>query len=178
MQRHVEESITMTDQQKFQIFRAADAPDLMGTEYQSMCPLTPLESAGFEKMTEAGALDGSEVRVLVNIPGFSLVHLWFKKDFPLPRHSHNVDCFYYVIAGSLKLGTQILGPRDSFFVPADAPYTYRAGPEGVEVLEIRQADHWDFKNHAKSQAFYDKAVEIITANREAWRQVKRPALNS
>jgi mannose-6-phosphate isomerase-like protein (cupin superfamily) len=168
----------MVGKQKFQVFRAVDAPNLEKTEFQSMSPLTPAESDGFGRMIEAGAVDGSEVRVLVSIPGFSLVHLWFKRDYPLPLHSHDVDCFYYIIAGSLKLGTENLGPRDSFFVPAEAPYTYRAGPEGVEVLEIRQVDHWNFKNHAKNQAFYDKAVETITANREIWQHVKRPALNS
>jgi mannose-6-phosphate isomerase-like protein (cupin superfamily) len=168
----------MDGNQKFRIFRAEGAPVLEKTEFQSMAPLTPAEIAGFAKMAEAGADAAHDVRVLVNIPGFSLVHLWFKKDFPLPLHSHNVDCMYFVIAGSLKLGTETLGPRDSFFVPAEAPYTYRPGPEGVEVLEIRLADHWDFKNHAKSQAFYDRAVETIAANLEAWRQAKRPALNS
>ena len=168
----------MAGKQGFQIFRAKDAPDLGATDYQSMTALTPAEIAGFTKLAEAGAAAGSDVRVLVNIPGFSLVYLWFKKDLPLPLHSHNVDCTYFVIAGSLKLGTETLGPRDSFFVPADAPYTYRTGPEGVEVLEIRQADHWDFKNHAKSQAFFDKAMETITANREEWQQAKRPVLNA
>ena len=168
----------MTDKKKFQIFRAADAPNLDKTESQTMSPLTPAESTGFGRMVEAGVFDGSEVHVLASLPGFSLVHLWFKKDFPLPLHSHDVDCLYFVIAGSLKLGTEHLGPRDSFFVPAEAPYTYRAGPEGVEVLEIRQVSHWNFKNHAKSEAFYDKAVETIRANREAWQQVKKPVLNA
>jgi hypothetical protein len=167
----------MADPQKFQVFRAVDAVNLEKTELQSMSPLTPVESTGFGRMIEAGVVDGSDVQVLVNIPGFSLVHLWFKKDYPLPLHSHDVDCFYYVIAGSLRLGTEQLGPRDSFFVPAQAPYSYRAGPEGVEVLEIRQVDQWSFKNHAKNPAFFDKAVETITANREAWRHVKRPVLN-
>jgi hypothetical protein len=167
----------MTDKQKFQIFRASDAPSLEKTEVQSMSALSEVESTGFGRMIEAGVVDGSEVRVLVSIPGFSLVHLWFKKDYPLPLHSHDVDCFYFVVAGSLKLGTELLGPRDSFFVPAHAPYTYRAGPEGVEVLEIRQTDHWNFKSHGKSQAFYDKAVETISANREAWQHAKRPPLN-
>jgi len=168
----------MADNQKFQIFRASEAPNLEKTEAQSMSPLSDVERGGFARMIEAGAIDGSEVLLLASIPGFSLVHLWFKKDFPLPLHSHDVDCLYYVIAGSLKLGTELLGPRDSFFVPADAPYTYRAGPEGVEVLEIRQTDHWNFKIHAKSPTYYEKAVETISANREGWRQAKKPALNS
>jgi hypothetical protein len=53
------------------------------------------------------------------------------------------------------MGSQTLQAGDSFFVPADAPYLYTAGPTGVEVLEIRHgvdqfsinisdatSDHW------------------------------------
>jgi hypothetical protein len=168
----------MNSKHGFQIFRAKDAPSLAETNYQSMASLTPVEIARFAELAKAGAAAGTDVRVLVNIPGFSLVYLWFKKYLPLPLHSHNVDCTYFVIAGSLKLGKETLGPRDSFFVPALAPYTYQAGPAGVEVLEIRQADHWDFRNHAKSQAFFDRAIDTIKANREDWQQAKRPALDT
>jgi PAS domain S-box-containing protein len=44
---------------------------------------------------------------------------------------------YYVISGEAHMGNQVLRAGDSFFVPADAPYVYTAGPDGVEVLEIR-----------------------------------------
>lgn len=166
-----------SDASKFRIFRAADAKDLMDEGCMSIEPYTPVQRAGMDKVLDAGMLDGDEVRVLVNIPGFSLTHVWFKKDYPLPLHSHNADCLYYIIAGSIRLGTEDLGPRDSFFIPADVPYTYRPGPDGVELLEIRQETQFNFVNLAKGAAFWDKAAEIAANNREAWKIAPRPTLN-
>ena len=150
------------------IYRGADAPTLVASGCEIHVPMTVLQIAGVTKIAEAGYGDGYKVNVLVNIPGFSLVWLWFKQNFPLPLHSHDVDCLYFIIAGSLKLGTETLGVRDSFFIPADVPYSYKAGNEGVEVLEIRHANQFEFRNLAKNMAFYDKAVETVLANRSAW----------
>ncbi len=166
-----------TDVAKFRIFRAADAKGLMEEGCMSVEPFSDIQRAGMDKVLEAGFMDGDEIRVLVNIPGFSLTHVWFKKDYPLPLHSHDADCLYYIIAGSLRLGTEELGPRDSFFIPADVPYTYRPGPDGVEVLEIRQATHFNFVNLAKGAAFWDKAAEIAARSREEWKTAARPPLN-
>ena len=163
---------------RFQIFRAADAPDLRSTGAMRMAEQTAAQSAGLARLREAGMPEGGETRVLVSVPGFSLTHVWFKKDYPLPLHSHNADCLYYIVAGSLQLGTETLGPRDSFFVPCDAAYAYRPGPEGVELLEIRQANTFDFQIFAKNKAFYDKAVTTIEAKRGSWRDAPRPALNT
>jgi quercetin dioxygenase-like cupin family protein len=69
--------------------------------------------------------------------GFSLVKAWFGPHYVLPRHSHDGDCLYYVLEGSITLGSQQLGPGDGFFVPDGAPYGYDAGPDGVVVLEFR-----------------------------------------
>lgn len=166
------------DVSKFRIFRAADAKGLMEEGCMTVEPYTPVQRAGMDKVLEAGFTDGDEVRVLVNIPGFSLTHVWFKKDSPLPLHSHNADCLYYIVAGSIRLGTEELGPRDSFFIPADVPYAYRPGPDGVELLEIRQAGEFNFVNLAKGAAFWDKAAEIAASNREHWKVAPRPALNT
>ena len=73
---------------------------------------------------------GDELNVLVDLPGFSLARVWFKPECPLPRHSLDRDCLYYIVAGSLQLGTQELGPRDSFILPANVPFSYTVGPEG------------------------------------------------
>ena len=71
--------------------------------------------------------------------GMSLVHAWFGPHFPLFRHSHPKfgDCLYYVVAGQAILGSRVLKAGDGFFVPNGMPYKYKAGPEGVEVLEFR-----------------------------------------
>ena len=129
------------------------------------------------QVQEAGVFEGAEERLLFSIPGFSLLHVWFKHGYPLPLHSHDADCLYYIVAGSIKLGTETLGPRDGFFVPANVPYGYTPGPEGVEVLEFRHATHFNFVNHANGLGFWEKALESVKANRPDWATAKMPALN-
>lgn len=162
---------------KFQIFRAADARELMEEGCMSVEPFSPVQRSGMDKLVAAGFLEGDEVRVLCNLPGFSLTHVWFKVDYPLPLHSHDADCLYYIIAGSVRLGTEELGPRDTFFIPAGVPYAYRPGPDGAELLEFRHATHFNFVNHAKGAAFWDKAAETVANRREEWASAARPALN-
>ncbi|MGJ3627380.1 cupin domain-containing protein [Sphingomonas sp. MMS24-JH45] len=82
------------------------------------------------------------------MPGMSLTYAWFKSGFPLPLHSHNADCLYYIIAGTLKLEREELGAGDGFFVGKDAPDQYKPGPTGVEVLEFRTADTFDIASSA------------------------------
>jgi hypothetical protein len=159
-----------TSRPQMQIFRAVSAPTLMAAGVMHVHPFTPAQRAGMDKLVEAGYLEGDETRLLINIPGFSLVHVRFKSDYPLLRHSHDADCLYYVVAGSLRLGTETLSSGDGFFIPAGVPYTYRPGPQGVEVLEYRHATKFDFRNLTDNEAFYTKGAETVAANREAWRQ--------
>ena len=79
------------DTAKFQIFRAADAPGLMETSCMTVEPFTPDQRAGMDKVLQAGYLEGDTVKVLCNVPGFSLTHVWFKKGYPLPLHSHDAE---------------------------------------------------------------------------------------
>ncbi len=166
-----------TDTAKFQIFRAKDAPGLMEAGCMSVEPYSDVQRAGMDKVLEAGYLDGDEIKVLCNIPGFSLTHVWFKEGYPLPLHSHDADCLYYIIAGSLKMGTEELGPRDSFFIPSGVPYSYKPGPDGVELLEFRRDNSFNFVNLAKGAAFWEKAAEETAKRREGWKTAERPKLN-
>jgi hypothetical protein len=161
--------------ENFRIFRAAEAPGLMESGIMSLEPFTEVQSAGMAQLVAAGYLEGDQTRVLINNPGFSLVKAWFKKGYPLARHSHDSDCLYYVVAGSLQLGTETLRAGDGFFVGADVPYTYTPGDEGVEVLEFRHASKFNFVNLAGSQGFYDRAAATISGNLEDWRQAQPPS---
>lgn len=166
------------DSSKFQIFRAKDAPGLMEAQCMTVEPFSPVQRAGMDKVLAEGYMGGDEVKVLVNLPGFSLTHVWFKEGYALPLHSHDTDCLYYIIAGSIKLGTEELGPRDSFFIPTGVPYTYKPGPDGVELLEFRHDTKFNFVNLAKGESFWKKAAEQTAAHREAWKTAKRPSLNA
>ena len=165
-------------QQGFTIYRATEAKEIVESGCITGAPMSDIALAGFTRVMQAGYNDGEEIKVLCNIPGFSLVYSWFKPGFPLPLHSHNADCLYYIVSGSLRLGTEDLGPRDTFFVPCDVPYTYKVGPEGLEILEFRHATQFNFVNLAKGQAFWDKAVKTVEDRRAEWKTSKRPVTNA
>jgi hypothetical protein len=107
----------------FAIFRGQDAPLLGETGAMPLPPIAAESMPEFERAVASGLGDGERVRLVFSSPGFSLTHVWFKKDFPLPLHSHDANCLYYIVAGSLRLGDKILGKGDGFFIPSDLPYT-------------------------------------------------------
>lgn len=159
---------------KFAIFRARDASTYEETGAMTSSPLTPIEQEGSVKTVEAGILEGSTIRLLFSAPGFSLTYAWFKSGFPLPRHSHDADCLYYVVAGTLKIGTEVLGKGDGFFVGSDVPYTYVPGEEGVEVLEFRTSNQFGIKLLANNPAFWDNALASLAAQKAAWGEQLAP----
>lgn len=159
---------------RFAIFRGADAPAFSEIDVMDYEGVTPELEQTIAGLTEAGVDEGQTVKMLFSAPGFSLTYAWFKSGFPLPRHSHNADCLYYIVAGSLTLGTETLGAGDGFFVPADAAYAYVPGPDGVEVLEFRHAEHFNIKFLAGAPAFWTKALETVRAERPGWATQPRP----
>jgi quercetin dioxygenase-like cupin family protein len=157
------------------IYRAADAPDLTQSDFAGGSDFgdhVELEDVA----RQLGEAARTTSRVLVNQPpeegGFSLVYLYFKPNFPLFRHRHESDCLYMVLSGSAVMGNQTLRAGDSFFVPANAPYYYTAGPDGVEVLEIRhnvEGFTVIFANNPPGRL--EEARAAIAANAEAWSQI-------
>ena len=100
----------MTEQpSKFQIFKAATAPTLEQTDVLRYEGVTPEIAAGLEIARKGGIGEGSFAKILINVPGFSLAYAWHKSDFPLPLHSHDVDCCYLVIAGEMRVGAEAVG---------------------------------------------------------------------
>jgi mannose-6-phosphate isomerase-like protein (cupin superfamily) len=151
------------------IYRASDAVRLEDTDFMTAPEFPEGSTRAISPDTGANVAAGSDIRVLNrDAGGFSLVHVWFKGNYPLPRHSHNADCMYYVISGMALMGSQTLRAGDSFFVPAGAPYQYTAGPEGVEVLEIRHGvDQFDIKL-GQDPGQFQKLVAAAVANRQDW----------
>ena len=95
--------------------------------------------------------------------GMSLVRLDFPPGAMLPRHSHSADCLYYVVSGGIVMGARELGPGDGFYVPADQPYGYRAGAQGVVLLEFRQSTAFDTRFHEKGPARWRAKAEASLA---------------
>lgn len=156
------------ERKPFEIFRGADAVDYGADHSMEIIADSPAIVAGLTEFHNHGGSTGQEVKMVYARPGFSLTHVWFKSGFPLPLHSHKADCLYYIVAGSVRMGTEVLGPGDGFFVGSEVPYTYETGPEGAEVLEFRNTDSFDIRFMAKGEAAWDKIVAKLKARREDW----------
>jgi quercetin dioxygenase-like cupin family protein len=133
---------TDTTRRGISLFRGRDALGLLESGTMSFPVFDPDDQKALQAdgpRSENVAL-GSHDAVLFRGDGdqaFSLVKVSFAPHYVLPRHAHDGDCLYYVVEGSLVMGSQVLEAGDGFFVPSDAPYAYEAGPDGVVVLEFR-----------------------------------------
>ena len=165
----------ITKRTGIRIYRMKDAPELKGSDF-----VDDLEYANSELRDVFSLLSGASAslsRVLVRQTpdegGFSVLYLFFKANYPLLRHRHGSDCLYVIVSGSAVMGRQTLNVGDSFFVPANAPYSYTAGPEGVEVLEIRH----DVESVSTSYigdppGRLEQMHEAVRTNTAAWNDVE------
>ncbi len=162
-----------TKRRGLSVFRAKDSVDLTLGDFMGAPEMSEKAGAAFATALRSGLGAGSVVKVLLRQPdedgAFSLIHLWYKANYPLVRHTHDVDCLYYVISGSASLGNQTLRAGDGFFVPADAPYTYTAGADGVEVLEIRHGvQSFGMRIPDGAPLQWDQLQDAAVTNRADW----------
>jgi quercetin dioxygenase-like cupin family protein len=152
---------------KMVIFTAAAAPSLEETGMMDTPTFTEegANDVPWPAELAARSMEGSQLTVPFQQQGpggFSLVDIFFAPGFLLPRHSHSCDCLYYIVEGQIVMGKRELGPGDGFFLPAEQPYAYQAGPEGVRVLEFRHRAAFDMKIYEKDMArFREKAFASL-----------------
>jgi hypothetical protein len=158
----------------FEIYRGADALDYGENAIQHLDNPSPAVLGAFEGFSRYEH-HGAEVKLVYARPGFSLTSVWFKSGYPLALHSHTGGCLYHIVAGSIRIGEDRLGPGDGFFVDHDVPYTYETGPEGVEVLEFRATDELDIRFKANTAAAWDKIIARMGARQSAWADESRPS---
>ena len=160
---------------RMRIFRAADACEL-DEKIMRMEGLDATVLAGFQRIEGHGIENGHRVRCLFqeSAAGMSLVHIWYKSGFVLPQHRHDADCVYYVIAGEIRAGSVVIRQGDGFFIPKDHDYTYTAGPDGVELLEFRNAATFNIVFNGKDPNQWTRIVAAADSNVEAWKSQTKP----
>ncbi len=161
-----------------QIFRGKDAPSLEEAGHMEYVDDDPVILSGAAKLGEEGIGDGAVLKCLFSGFGFSLHYVWFKPGYPLPLHSHNGDCLYYIISGDIKMGTEAMAAGDGFFLPANTPYTYNVGDKGVEILEFRTDEDFDIQFKGKTDAYWEKMLERLRQQRPKWQSALPPARHS
>lgn len=164
---------------RMMIFRGSQARDVR--EHMPSIGIDDSVQVGLSKLSEATgtypANSGAKAVVLFSEPGeegLSLGYAWFKSGYVLPRHSHNADCVYYVLGGELVMGSQTLRKGDGVFIPADAGYTYEAGPNGVEVLEFRNATRFHLMFQGNDQGHWDRIANVLRNNCPKWENEQPP----
>ena len=161
------------------IFRARDAQRI---DHEVM-PFEGVDEsvmAGFASLMATGSNpnDDAIATLLYREPGpqgLSLSYAWFKSGYVLPKHSHNADCLYYVLAGSLTMGSATLSKGDGVFIPAEQGYTYVVGPEGVEVLEFRNATEFHIRFKDNEPAHWAKMAQAMSSNAATWAHEPPPS---
>lgn len=158
-------------------FSIADAPNIHEDGAMTYGPMD-IDPEVLEQVDMTGLMAGELVRVLfkgAGESGFSLISARFGPGYRLPRHSHSSDCLYYVVAGEAHMGSRVLKPGDGFFIKAEAPYTYTAGPDGVDVLEFRLATSFDIKIRDTTFEQWKPVAEAIAEHGATW--AASPALH-
>jgi hypothetical protein len=160
---------------KLAMFNFADAVPFGESGIMSEAVIPPEFSA---KLSDAGVSlspkgieTGAQARVLfrdAGTDGLSLVHLRFAPGYMHRRHSHDSDCLYYIITGEVFLGKRKLTAGGGFFVPADRPYTYRVGEQGVDVLEFRSKTSFDLVVHETSVSAVAERESAIAESLPVW----------
>lgn len=154
-------------------FLAADAsPCHLPTE-----GLTETDIAHISELSTNGlGADGFKSWFLFQDPaGMSLLRVWFKSGYVLPRHSHHSDCLYYILAGEVRMGNQVLKKGDGFLVPSDAAYTYDVGPDGVEVLEFRSSPDFNLVYRNNDNAHWSRIVQAFDQGASRWADEPAPS---
>lgn len=158
-----------TTRPRFRIYRARDSREV-DADLMPIVDMGADDAAGMAAAMAAGYADGANSRLIMAdaATGMSLTYARFKAGFLLPRHSHDAHCAYYVISGEAQLGGAVLKAGDAFVVPANDLYSYRAGPDGVEIVEFRAATEFHFRFGGNDPAFWGQVLAATVARAGDW----------
>ena len=167
--------------QKMTLYRRRDAIGLRESHAMDEVVMPDAAALFMGKFDTSALGDGAFTEMVFQHSGpegYSIVRAWFAPGYLLPRHSHDADCTYYVTSGELRLGSQVLGAGEGFFVPKDRPYSYEAGPEGVEVLEFRHATTFNIRFVDEQEERWQRVFDVANRSRQAWREMRAERIRS
>lgn len=159
---------------RFRIYRAKDSQEV-DAALMPIVDMSADDAAGMGAAMAAGYADGANSRLIMadEATGMSLTYARFRAGFVLPRHSHDAHCAYYVISGEAHLGGAVLKAGDAFVVPANDFYSYRAGQEGVEIMEFRSATEFHFRFGGNDPGLWGRVLAATTAHAAEWKAAPR-----
>ena len=88
-------------------------------------------------------------KMLVQTPQLCVYHEQAKPGEHVKPHRHGTYQVNYVLRGELRFGNQRVGPGMGYFTP-DMLYSWRAGDEGAEWIEIHSGIGGIYTDHPQS----------------------------
>lgn len=73
-----------------------------------------------------------------------LVEIRYLPDTEIQLHSHDEDEIMYILAGSMRLGERTIGAGTSLYIAGGTFYGFRAGAEGLHILNFRPRNDISF----------------------------------
>jgi len=127
-----------------------------------------------QQFRETADCGGATALTLFSMPTLHVSYVWFKSGYPLPVHSHDADCYYLVIAGSMRVGNEELEKGDGALIPGGTAYTVTPGAEGVEFLEMRTSPDYDTHFRGKTDVYWDRIASTRRARKQIWAGEQAP----
>jgi hypothetical protein len=159
---------TTVTQLSFEIFDGSPSVPMAGVMAAPATPESVLAAFDENDLALLPAAFATDALFCDSSPaGFSLVNIRLAPDSILPAHTHDVDCLYYVLSGSILLGRRRLNAGAGFFIPAGRPYGYRAGADGAAVLEFRHATSFNMIITETSPARWQEMIDVARSH-QGW----------
>ena len=123
-----------------------------------------------DQMMNWGLSGGNVAKVLFKDggeDGMSLVWSWFGPDYPLPRHSHNADCLYYVVAGEARHGQPHRRRGRRLLRARRRALRLHRGPRRHPDPRVPQRRQFDMQI-TEGLDRWDRIMEVVEEKSEAW----------
>lgn len=90
-----------------------------------------------EKLRESELTTRFRVREMGSDASPQLIELLYEPHAEIQLHAHDEDEIIFVLRGELLLGQRTYAPGTSVFVAGGTFYTFRAGADGLQILNFR-----------------------------------------
>ncbi|WP_340586981.1 hypothetical protein [Erythrobacter alti] len=90
-----------------------------------------------ERMTEGELLGEFKPHDRGDPAGLELLEVYYPADAEISVHAHLEDEIIFVVDGSIQLGNRTYGKGSSLFVARHTLYGFKAGPEGLHLVNFR-----------------------------------------
>ncbi len=101
-----------------------------------------------EKLSESELTTKFRVREMGSDVSPQLIELLYEPNAEIQLHAHDEDEIIFVLRGEMRLGQRSYSPGTSVFVAGGTFYTFRAGADGLQILNFRPRKDMTFHTPA------------------------------